>query len=74
MESFIFGAKNKCQMTEAAEIGSLPDAEQGPYLVSFVQSKTLFYTLESRAFSFFFFASLFVLHVNDEQWLTGSSA
>lgn len=38
MESFIFGAKNKCQMTEGAEIGPLPDAEQGPCLVSFVQS------------------------------------
>ncbi|TSK14813.1 Ankyrin repeat and fibronectin type-III domain-containing protein 1 [Bagarius yarrelli] len=31
MESFLFGVENKCQMTEGAEIGSLPDAEQGHY-------------------------------------------
>ncbi|KAK3559518.1 hypothetical protein QTP86_013702 [Hemibagrus guttatus] len=54
MESFIFGAKNKCQMTEGAEIGSLPDAEQGPYLrwlnMAYETDKTcLLIPRESRA-------------------------
>ncbi|XP_066522783.1 ankyrin repeat and fibronectin type-III domain-containing protein 1 isoform X1 [Hoplias malabaricus] len=29
---FMFRRKNNCQMTEGAEVGSLPDAEQGSYL------------------------------------------
>lgn len=62
MESFIFGAKNKCQMTEGAEIGSLPKTEQGPYLVSFVQAKTLFHIslLKARLFFFLLFFCFFV--------------
>ncbi|XP_017339694.1 ankyrin repeat and fibronectin type-III domain-containing protein 1 isoform X2 [Ictalurus punctatus] len=54
MESFIFGAKTKCQMTEGAEIGSLPDAEQRPYLrwinMAYETEKTcLLIPRESRA-------------------------
>ncbi|XP_060753418.1 ankyrin repeat and fibronectin type-III domain-containing protein 1 isoform X1 [Tachysurus vachellii] len=54
MESFILVAKNKCQMTEGAEIGSLPDAEQGPYLrwlnMAYETDKTcLLIPRESRA-------------------------
>ncbi|XP_046710049.1 ankyrin repeat and fibronectin type-III domain-containing protein 1 isoform X2 [Silurus meridionalis] len=54
MESFLFAAKNKCQMTEGAEIGSLPDAEQGPYMrwlnMAYEPEKTcLLIPRESRA-------------------------
>ncbi|XP_053366779.1 ankyrin repeat and fibronectin type-III domain-containing protein 1 isoform X2 [Clarias gariepinus] len=55
MESLVFGAKSKkCQMTEGAEIGSLPDAEQGPYLrwlnMAYETDKTcLLIPRESRA-------------------------
>lgn len=74
MESFIFGAKTKCQMTEGAEIGSLPDAEQRPYLVSFCPVLNAFppthFSLSKTRLFFRFFA----LYVNDEQRLTGSSA
>ncbi|KAI4878931.1 hypothetical protein NFI96_017667 [Prochilodus magdalenae] len=50
----MFGAKNNCQMTEGAELGSLPDAEQGSYLrwlkMSYESEKTcLLIPQESRA-------------------------
>ncbi|XP_022524757.2 ankyrin repeat and fibronectin type-III domain-containing protein 1 [Astyanax mexicanus] len=51
---FMFGTKNNCQMTEGAEVGSLPDAEQGSYLrwlkMSYETEKTcLLLPQESRA-------------------------